>query len=351
MTMSQQRKRLLLVYQGYGQLTKTYLENEVEDLVRDHDVLILNVYRPINRGSDMTNPFVDCRDRTFEEILDIAADFQPDHIHGQYLHLSPLLRRLASELSISFSIRGHSSDILEPEKMGTDRFPIAESIAALRDERCAGFLAMPFAVPLLKAWGAPAEKVITVPPVFSFDHFFDQSMNGSAIMNIGAALPKKNMGAYLKLAHSMPERCFDLYGIGFDVDKLQQQNRDMGGKVNIKAMIPYRDMRQEYKKHAWLVYTADPNVNSVGWPIALAEAQAAGVGVCMQNLRADLKHYLKDTGILFDSISDLPKILKHPPSTEMREKAFENARRLDYKYHRSRLTNLFPWNHATGATV
>lgn len=351
MSANQSPKRLLLIYQGYGQVTKTYIENEVEDLARDYEILILNVYRSINRRSDKMHPFIDCRDLTFEELLEIAVDFHPDHIHGQYLHLSPLLRRLASKLSISFSIRGHSSDILEPEKMGTNRFPVSESISALKDERCTGFLAMPFAVPVLKAWGAPEEKIVTAPPVFNFDLFFDRGVNGSAIMNIGAALPKKNMSDYLMLAHSMPEHCFDLYGVGFDLDRLQQQNLDLGGKVNIKEIVPYRDMHREYKKHAWLVYTADTRVNSVGWPIALAEAQAAGVGVCMQNLRPDLKLYLQDTAILFDSISDLPKILKLPPSADMREKAFENARLLDYKHHRSLLTDLFPWNHTPRATA
>ena len=79
-------------------------------------------------------------------------------------------------------------------------------------------------------------------------------------------------------------------------------------------------MGAEYKKHQWLVYTASRKMNSVGWPMAVAEAQAAGVGVCLPNIRADLQEYLGGAGFLYDSINEVIDIIRNPFRDEMRQR-------------------------------
>jgi hypothetical protein len=100
-------------------------------------------------------------------------------------------------------------------------------------------------------------------------------------------------------------------------------------------------MPAEYKKHQWLVYTASFEMKTVGWPMAIAEAQASGVGVCMANIRPDLKQYVGEAGILFDSIHDITGMIQKPVPEEMREAGFEQAKNSNINEHKRLLTDLW----------
>lgn len=99
-------------------------------------------------------------------------------------------------------------------------------------------------------------------------------------------------------------------------------------------------MPAEYKRHRWLVYTADFDIPTVGWPMAIAEAQAAGVGVCMPRIRPDLAEYV-GPGVLYDSIDEVSSIVSGPVPDEMREAGFEHAMRSDIGRDKHRLTDLW----------
>lgn len=48
--------------------------------------------------------------------------------------------------------------------------------------------------------------------------------------------------------------------------------------------------------------------------MSVAEAQAAGVGVCFPNLRPDLAEYLGGAGYLYDSLAEVAQVVaKSPP--------------------------------------
>lgn len=100
-------------------------------------------------------------------------------------------------------------------------------------------------------------------------------------------------------------------------------------------------MLAEYKKHRWLVQTGSANISSRGWPMMIAEAQAAGVGVCMRNLRPDLRTYVGEGAFLYDSISEVRDIISQPFPEEMRQISFEQAKKSDFKSNRHLLTNLW----------
>jgi hypothetical protein len=329
------KKRILLLYQGYPQITKTYMENELQDLLLlDYEVMVINIYRPANVPANSYINYKDYAKADYFQISQEAKKFKPDHIHAHYFHVAPLLVKLAEDLNIPCSLRGHSADILDPEKMGTERFPIEASIKAMFSDNFKGMLTLPFTIETLKKWGAPLHKLISVPPVFNYNLFYNREQNDVGVMNVGAALPKKNMGDYLKLSTLMPQTKFDLYGVGFNVTELHEENKKLNFSVNFHQMINYKEMPNIYKNHSWLVYTACSISNSVGWPMAILEAQASGVGVCMQNIRPDLIDFLGESGILFDSIEELTAIISQPPSVEMREKGFINAEKYDYQKHK-----------------
>ena len=80
---------------------------------------------------------------------------------------------------------------------------------------------------------------------------------------------------------------------------------------------------------------------SVGWPMSVAEAQASGVGVCMANIRPDLKEYVGGAGFLFNSVSEALEIITNPYPEEMRQKGFEQAKKSNIFEHRARLFELW----------
>ena len=103
-------------------------------------------------------------------------------------------------------------------------------------------------------------------------------------------------------------------------------------------------MSPEYQKHQWLVYTADFELASVGWPMAVAEAQAAGVSVCVPNIRLDIKEYVGEAGFVYNSIEEVVDIIQKPVPEEMREAGFLQAKKSDIQEHKHLLTNL--WHQA-----
>ena len=78
--------------------------------------------------------------------------------------------------------------------------------------------------------------------------------------------------------------------------------------------------------------------------MAIAEAQAAGVGVCMANIRPDLKQYIGDAGFLFDTIDEARKIISQPVPEDIREAGFVQAEKSNINNHISLLTDLWPTN-------
>ncbi|MDX1484639.1 MAG: glycosyltransferase, partial [Alphaproteobacteria bacterium] len=160
--------------------------------------------------------------------------------------------------------------------------------------------------------------------------------------NMGAALSKKAMGDFLRLANILPDLTFNLYPIGYSAEELRKENSRIKGRCHIHDAVQPEQMPRVYKQHRWLVYTADTIMKNVGWPVAVAEAQASGVGVCLANIRPDLKEYLGEGGgILFDDIEELTDILPNEVPSEMRERGFELCWRSDIAKNITELTDLW----------
>jgi glycosyltransferase involved in cell wall biosynthesis len=161
-------------------------------------------------------------------------------------------------------------------------------------------------------------------------------------MNTGAAKAKKDMFSFLELATRFGDELpFRIYPLGPDSRLLRERNEELGRPVMVSDPIQYPEMPAVYKQHTWLVYLGDRGLRSVGWPLSIAEAQASGVGVIMQDLRPDLKEYVGPAGFICDSIDDAAKILTQPYPEEMREAGFEHAKKSDIAVHKTILTDLW----------
>jgi hypothetical protein len=275
------------------------------------------------------------------------------------LHSVQVLGKLARKTQIPFTVRAHSFDSLwQEEKSPFDvtRFfsefysprHVRKAVQLVNDDLCLGILAFPFARPRFEKAGIRGDKIVDCYPVVNYRRFYDITPNGDAVMNVGAALGKKKMEDFIELATLVPGLQFNLYALGYKVESLAEVNKARGYPVHIIPPVELEDMPREYKKHRWLVYTAS-KTGRVGWPMAIAEAQASGVGVCMANIRPDLREYVGEAGYLYDSLSEAVAIISKPFPEEMRQKGFQQAKKSNIFEHRDLLFGL--WQKADGAAL
>jgi Glycosyltransferase Family 4 len=353
--------KILYVLYEYPQLSQTYIKTEIEALKARHEVEIISLGPP-DLAYQNHQPF-----QVFSSLKEIVTKihaFKPDVIHSHWLQMAPVLYKIARKTKVPYTIRAHSFDVLSTPFKPTLkdylsrcslrylidsfklkhlywRFNLGEIHPSINNPYCLGILAFPFARSILTQLGVKPHQIIDCYPVIDYAKFVNDAPNGAGVMNVGACIPKKKMENFIDLSLLVPSRKFTLYSIGYQSKKIAEYNESKGSPVEVLDAIEPDLMPVEYKKNQWLVYTADFVSNTVGWSVSVAEAQAAGVGVCFPNLREDLNGYLGGAGILYDSIHDIAEIIKQDVPTEMREKGFEVAKRSDIQTHLHLLESLW----------
>ncbi len=337
------KPRVLYVLVQYPQLSETYIRAEIAAIEADHDVEIISLI-PADCPYEGYVPFKLLS--TPVEIQSEIERFRPHVLHTHWLHEQlDLLVELARVNDIPFTVRAHSFDTLftPPAVPG----PLARAVAAINSDLCLGILALPFSVESLIGAGIEPSKIKTVYPAVDFASFLDRSPNGDGVMSVGASLPKKRFEDFIAIAASLPEHEFDLYSIGYQSAALEAVNRAHGNPVRMRQPAEPGGMPAIYKQHRWLIVTASREIGTVGWPLCIAEAQASGVGVCVPNLRPDLKEYVGESGFFYDSVDEVRDIITRPYPERMREAGFEQARKSDIGVHKTALTDL--WQLATAS--
>ena len=328
------KKKILVIVQEYPQVSETYIKNEVDALAEGYDLELLAML-PGSYPYRSRRPCVVLTQANEQNVLDYFRRFAPAMIHGHYLAMMGVVFKIAHGLNVPFTIRAHSFDVLGPD-LARLNLPAIVSSDLFR-----GVLCFPFMRQRLIDAGFPDHKVFGCNPVIDVHRFRNRGPNGPDVMNVGAALPKKNMEDFILLSKLVPERRFNLYGLGYDTAALKATNTKIGGRVAFVPPVDPEDMPIEYKRHCWLVYTASRKINTVGWPMALIEAQASGVGVYIQRLRDDLKEYIGESGFFFDAPADIADALRVAPSESTRAAGFEWAEQFDYRRHLHILTDLW----------
>jgi hypothetical protein len=341
--------KVMYILDEFPQISETYIRSEIEALSRECEIRVISL-READTPYISTVPYQLLQDPVI--IREVIDEFDPHVLHGHWLQQTRILAYFAgyfgddrtAHSAIPFTVRAHSFDTLDP-----DGKYIRAAARMLNSELCLGVLSFPFTRPLLEQGGVRSEKIFDCYPVVNYRRFYDTSPNGDAVMNVGACLPKKRMEDFLELAKLLPDREFNLYAMGYDSQEFHRLNAAMGHPVNLVPPVEPEEMLAEYKKHKWLVYTASREMNTVGWALSVAEAQAAGLGVCLPNIRPDLRDYLGGAGFLYDSVSEAADIISKPYPEEMRQLGFEQARKSDIFEHKSILLNL--WQKAAGQNL
>ena len=342
------RTRILYVLKNYPQMSETYIQTEIE-AVREHCDIKIIATKHANLKPSKHEPYR--YEENFSRICDAIQEFRPDVLHSHWLHSVKLVGKLARKTGVPFTVRAHSFDSIWPEDASAfRRVPFLSGFAHpshirrargfVEDDLCLGVLAFPFARARLERAGFPTRKLFDCFPVVNVKRFYDVGPNGDAIMNVGACIPKKRMEDFVELALRAPALKFNLYALGYHVDALRDFARTRQSPVCFVPPLELEEMPKEYKKHRWLVYTAAMNGN-VGWPMAIAEAQASGVGVCIANIRPDLRDYAGPSAFFYDSLDEALKTISRPFPDELRQLGFEQAKKSDVFQHRDLLFQLW----------
>lgn len=329
-------ERLLMLLRRYPQLSETYIETEIRAVSACHAVKIVSL-GAAELPARTHHPYLHVAANDTKRIVAEIEQFRPDVLHGHYVHHAAKLREVAQRTGLPFTVRAHSYDVLGGGGQRTVR-----AAADLNDDLCLGVLTFPFTVDRLIQAGVKEDKIVPCYPVVDVDRFADTGPNGSAVMNIGACLPKKNHHLFIDLATRVPDRQFHLYAMGYDSARIAEYNQAQGSPVTMHPLVEHHEMPRKYKRHEWLVYTASTSMATVGWPMAVAEAQASGVGICMQNIRPDLADYIGPGAYLFDTLDEVASIIASPLPQYRRQQGFAQARRSDIKAHLPLLEAL--WN-------
>ena len=345
------KPKVMYILGHYPQISETYIQAEIEAVSEQYEVIIIAL-NDVNNDDSITqykhhNPYIVAEG--FDRLCYAIEMFKPQLLHTHWLIRLSIVSAAAKKYDIPFTMRAHSFDTMPSSSPNSNSFQwhkIAQKVIpqTTQNELCLGVLAYPFSRPYLESNGVPANKILDCYPAINFSRFYDTSPNGDQIMNTGACIPKKKMRDFIDLAIQVPERNFVLYPVSYLVGNVKNYNTAKGHPVTIHQPVEPSDMPAEYKKSAWLVYTASKDLNQVGWPLAAAEAQAAGVGVLLPNLRPDMRDYIGDSGYIYSSIEEAAEIIKSPPPKDIRQRGFENARKSDIQQHKHLLTDL--WHRA-----
>lgn len=331
------KPRVMYVLLQYPQLSETYIRSEIEALKADFEIEIISLI-PADYPYRDFFPFKLLASR--EDIQREIERFRPDVLHTHWLHTQlEVVIRLARDNDTPFTVRAHSFDTLftPPAIPGA----LAQAVEALNSDLCLGVLALPFSVQNLLYAGIDARKITAVYPVVDYANFLDRSPNGDAVLNVGASLPKKKFEDFVQLGASLPGLEFNLYSIGYGSAALETANEAQGSPIRVRRPVEPGDMPAVYKHHRWLVVTASKEMGTVGWPLCIAEAQASGVGVCVPNLRPDLRDYVGESGFFYESVDEVRDIITRPYPERMRQAGFEQARKSDVGGHKTVLTDLW----------
>lgn len=359
------KPRVLIILQAYPNFSETYMHEEIRSLCEQFEIRVITYeksgrarrrawqhqlikYRAPNFAyaniDDINLEFDRPKQQDFlRQVGAVIEEFKPHVMHCHYLGLGLLMKKLAEDHRIPFTMRTHSVDILsEPTRK------LEACCEALNSPWCLRVLAFPESRKRLIEHGMNPEKGVDCWPVLKFEAFYkpEKRPPTGRILCCGPAVRKKAHTDFVDLAALMRGRSdfeFDLYAKGPTVDDTRAYNAKRGKVINISYADP-EDMPDVYPRYDWLIYPADPAINKVGLPVGIIEAQASGIGVCWQELpgrRQEQLDFLGGGGFLYKSLDEIPEILSRPYPEEMREAGFEAARRCDIEQHKHLLSEVW----------
>jgi glycosyltransferase involved in cell wall biosynthesis len=244
----------------------------------------------------------------------------------------PVLDRLSSIFNIPYTLRTHSFDVLTASADCLRKYA-----QYINGPNCLKVITFPTWTS--KLTGVNTSKVLEFYPSIKIDRYFiplSQS-HGPHIMSGGACLEKKNIFGFIDTAsiirQHFPNKLVTFYTMTEDpkyYNTLMEYNISKGSPVIFKTVQTCK-MPTEYLNHTWLIYGACKRLRTVGLPLMVAEAQAAGVAVIMYKLREDMEHY-NHAGYFYENPTDICNLIANEPDPSRLQAAQEITQRYNISH-------------------
>ncbi len=343
---AQEKLRVLYILQEYPSASETYMHEEIASLWDTYDIKIITIDKAwVERKNSFPYVFINQNEQDFlKNLAGVIKSFQPHVMHMHWFTYVPLVGALSQYFNIPFTVRTHSFDILSSSKETLKKYcNIANS------RWCLGVLCFPAFEKILIDCELSKDKILPCWPVINYQRFYNPKklVQTNRVLSVGAALPKKDYNKFIDLADIMRDSGmeFNLFITSYAIiDDLRSYNKQKGTPVKTITWVEPEEMPNVYQQHDWLVYTSNPDINTVGLPVGIAEAQASGIAVCWQELpgrREEQLEFLGGAGYLFKSIEEVPALIQQPYPEEMRLKGLENAKKCDIELHKVLLTQVW----------
>jgi glycosyltransferase involved in cell wall biosynthesis len=306
------QRRVLYVLWQYPQLSETYIEVEINCMLRWG--VHVEVWR--ERAPAFAHPSsVPTHDGS---LVDAVHRVQPDIIHVHWIGFVAKHTATLAQIGLPVTVRLH----------GFDTTP--ENIRAV--------LALPWIRALygfphhLRLIGRDDPKLHAVPAAFNTTLFQPcAEKDRRLVLRAGAALPSKDMPFFLELAKRLPEYRFVLAAITCTdaesyVDNLRDIHRQMNTPCELLFDIQQEELAVLMKQAGIYVHTARPpeaeHGTPIGMPISIAEAMATGAYVLVRDL-PELRDYVADAGTAYRDVDHAAKIIA--ATGDWPEKAWKKA--------------------------
>jgi glycosyltransferase involved in cell wall biosynthesis len=346
---SQKRRRVLIAVTNYPLPSETYIETErrfIESVADTH------VIARFDAGPEPTPEHglftIGSSRRRNQRVI---RRWRPDVVHTHWGMTAPWAVHIAREADLPWTLRTHSFDVL------VRPFEELQRVAGLANEPdCLGVLGFPFARSRLERAGLRPEKFSETLPVVDVNRFRSVTPRGDVVLSFGAIQERKAQAAasFARLSRLAPHVVFAHHPMGHGTRaqlraSLNEIVESVGGRVDIRDWVPHREMPAVYAESRWFVYPG-PMDTGFGWPVGVAEAWAAGVGVCIQRVRPDIEDYVGDAAVLFADVAEIAELVSEPPDPAMLDRARTRAEATDISAHGPRLLDLWSAVDAAGTT-
>jgi glycosyltransferase involved in cell wall biosynthesis len=278
------RLRVLYVLWHYPQLSETYIEAELRQMLRWGAEI--EVWREAPPATPYESDIV-VHDGHLQDAINKV---RPDVIHVHWLSYAQQQKKTLANAGIPVTIRLH----------GFDSYP--EHIAAMLAN---SWLRMIYGFPMHVQQIPPNPRLKAIPTAFQSELFRPtRKKNRRLVVRAGAGLQSKDIPFFFELAKRLPDFRFVLCLVTCNLNEhyiaeLKELATSSGSPGEIRIDVPRIEMATLMSEAGIYLHTMNlpgsAHSTPVGMPISVAEAMATGAYVLVREI-AELVDYVGDAG-------------------------------------------------------
>jgi|688.fasta_scaffold21096_6 glycosyltransferase involved in cell wall biosynthesis len=293
--------RVLYAVWHYPQLSETYIEAEIQTMLRWG--VDIQVWR--EDSSPSASPYPTSVPLHYGDITTVINSFQPDVIHCHWSSFCLRNAEILSKNSIPVTLRLHGFDVNKGVINKLQQLPWISRIY--------GF---PKQIDLL---GKSDDHFCKMHVGFDSSRFGPvHTKNRRLVIRTSAALPSKDIPMFLELANRLPEFQFIFAGVTClhkeeIVDDIKKCHRKLRSRAELLFDVPHETIAELVAEAGIYLHTAhlqgDIHATPLGMPISIAEAMATGSYVLARRC-PEFSYMLGDAGDLYADIDEAEYLIR-----------------------------------------